>query len=487
MEENSDKLQLNEIAVLGNILSDNSGYTILTAIQHLTPDNFSDIRNKTIFEAMAAINAKGETPDYVTVVDTLENQHMLEAIGGQEYLDLIVNNTTRIGSIEGYISRIKDNALLQRFLGKLKNIYEGALVKPISDVSDFIGTAEKEINEIAKERSVKEAKRLAEISPSLVNQWVEQSKEFRERGIPADGITGVKTGYEKLDFLTKGWHKGNMIIVGARPSVGKTAFTLNLLYNVAKQKIPVIFFSLEMSSEAIEMRLLELASDLTSTEINSMDFAPDSTPDKLKVNCHSREEEAKVSKLKLGLDTLAELPFYVDENPGTTMMDIAAKCRKLIKGQNIKAGLIAIDYIGLIQSPKGGNNDSRNQQVADISRQLKQLARELKVPIIALSQLSRESAKRGQDHRPQLTDLRDSGSLEQDADMVFFLYRADYFNDNKKDDEEEVEEEYSPNSLVELSLQKNRDGQLGTVKYVFDKEHCRFTAQTDEDDYGGPY
>lgn len=481
MADNNDTLELNEVAVLGNILVDTTGKTMLTAVQHLIPENFTDLRNQAVFRAMSEINAKGEVPDYATVTDTLKNDHVFDEIGGRDYLDIIIDKTPRIGSIEGYISRIKDKALLQKFLTKLLSVYQQANDGHIQDVSEFIGTAEKEINEIAKERSVKEAKRLAEISPSLVNQWVEQSKEFREKGIPANGITGVPTGYQKLDYLTKGWHKGNLILIGARPSVGKTAFTLNLLYNVAKSGVPVIFFSLEMSSESIEMRLLELASNLTSTEINSLDFEPDATPDKLKVNCHSPEEQAKVSKLKAGLDSLSKLPFYVDENPGTTITDIAAKCRKLMKGQNIRAGLIAIDYIGLIQPSKGTSNDSRNQQVADISRQLKQLARELKVPIIALSQLSRDSAKRGQVHRPQLTDLRDSGSLEQDADMVFFLYRSDYFNDEKGvEGEEDKEPEYNPISLVELTLQKNRDGALGTVKYIFDKEHCNFSVQADD-------
>lgn len=488
MDENNGNLQLGEITVLGNILSDSEGRLILTAVQLLSADDFLDERNRAVFNSMLEINAKGNVPDLALVSETLKSNHLYDAIGGDGYLEMLLEKAARIAPIEGYIKAIKDRNLLNKFVKKLRETADIAASQPISDVSEFIGKAENEINEIAKERSVKEAKRLAEISPSLVGQWVEQSKEFREKGISPTGITGIPTGYEALDNLTKGWHKGHLIIIGARPSVGKTAFTLNLLYNVAVKNIPVIFFSLEMASESIEMRLLELASNLTSTEINSLDFTPDSTADKIKVNCKNPTETANVTKLQNGLKALGKLPFYVDENPGTTMLDIAAKCRKLMNGQNIKAGVIAIDYIGLINSTKG--NMDRNQQVAEISRGLKLLAKELKVPIIALSQLSRDSAKRGADHRPQLTDLRDSGTLEQDADMVFFLYREDYFNDGKKGkkDGEEApvqEETYSPISQVDLNLAKNRDGSLGTVKFIFDKEHCQFSAREDDFSDGG--
>lgn len=469
-----DSLNLNEITILGNILTDTSGNNMLTAAQLLKAEDFSDERNEIVYQGMLEINSKGQKPDMASLVDTLTNMKKIDDIGGIEYLNSILENTSSFASIETYISRLKDNALLKKFLTKLKSVYDQATVNPIKDVSEFIGKAETEINEIAKQRSIKEAKRLEEISPSLVSQWVEQTKEIKESGNRADGVTGVRTGYEALDKLTKGWHKGNMIIIGARPSVGKTAFALNLLYKVASQNIPVIFFSLEMSDVAIEMRLLELASGLNSTQINSMMFEPDSTSSRLKIKPKNNDEASNVDLLQQGLKELGRLPFYVDENPGTNMLDISAKCRKLINGQNIKAGVIAIDYIGLINSSSKSNNDSRQNQVAEISRQLKQLARELKIPIIVLSQLSRDSDKRTvTNHKPRLTDLRDSGALEQDADMVFFLYREDYFDSDKG---EENKQKYNSISSVDLNLAKNRDGQLGTVKFVFDKEHCKFDA-----------
>ncbi len=485
MADENISIELNEVTILGNIILDNTGNQMLTAVQHLTVDDFTDPRNKLVYQAMLEINSQGETPDIALLVSTLENDKSLDTIGGMTYLNEIISNTARIASIETYIKSIKDKALLKKFLAKCKDVVDVAQTQPIDDVSEYIGRAETEINEIAKERSIKEASKLSEISPELVEKWVKQSKRFREEGIDPSGITGAKTGYEPLDKLTHGWNPGQLIIIGARPAVGKTAFTLNLLYNVAKAKKPVIFFSLEMKAASIEMRLLELASDLTAEEINKMDFAQNSTPSHLVVNVKSKEESAKVAKLQQGLNTLAELPFYVDENPGTTVLDIAAKCRKLIKGQNIQASLVAIDYIGLIEPSKKTAGDSKTNQVGEISRSLKKLANELEIPIIALSQLSRDSAKRGADHKPILTDLRDSGALEADADMVFFLYRPDYFGDDKKEDgnsdsTNDDQEEQSPISSVDLMLSKNREGSLGTVKFVFDKPHCHFAVRADD-------
>ncbi len=484
MAEENRTIDINEATILGNILFDNTGNQMLTAVQHLSAEDFTDPRNRAVYQAMLEINSHGETPDMALVVETLKNDKTFDSIGGLDYLNDIANNTARIASIDAYIKRIKDKGLLKKFLAKCKDVVDVAQTQPIEDVSEYIGRAETEINEIAKERSIKEASRLAEVSPQLVEKWVKQSKRFREEGIEPTGITGVKTGYEPLDKLTRGWNPGQLIVIGARPSVGKTAFTLNLLYNVAKEKKPVIFFSLEMKAVSIEMRLLELASDLTSDEINRMDFAQNSTPDRLVVNVKSKEESAKVSKLQSGMNLLAEMPFYIDENPGTTVDDIAAKCRKLIKGQNINASLVAIDYLGLIEPSKKSAGDSRTNQVAEISRSLKKLANELEIPIIALSQLSRDSAKRGTDHKPILTDLRDSGALEQDADMVFFLYRPDYFGDDKKEDggapQPQEEEEHNPISSVDLLIAKNREGALGEVKFVFDKPHCHFAIRADD-------
>ena len=229
MAEENRTIDINEATILGNILFDNTGNQMLTAVQHLSAEDFTDPRNRAVYQAMLEINSHGETPDMALVVETLKNDKTFDSIGGLDYLNDIANNTARIASIDAYIKRIKDKGLLKKFLAKCKDVVDVAQTQPIEDVSEYIGRAETEINEIAKERSIKEASRLAEVSPQLVEKWVKQSKRFREEGIEPTGITGVKTGYEQLDKLTRGWNPGQLIVIGARPSVGKTAFTLNLL------------------------------------------------------------------------------------------------------------------------------------------------------------------------------------------------------------------------------------------------------------------
>ncbi len=488
----ADELQLDEITLLGNIFVDDTGEKMLTTTQHLTPDDFSDLRNREIFRACISAQTKGRVVDLSSVSEELKNSKTFDSVGGEDYLNLIIEKSTSFAPIENYISSIREKALLNRFLNKLSNILQDAKNKPIKDVSEFIGKSADDILEISQQRNVAEAKSLSQVSDSLINKLVKQTLDFKESGIPANGITGVPTGYGKLDELTKGWHKGDMIVIGARPSVGKTAYALNLLYNVAKKKKPVVFFSLEMSAEAIAMRLLNQASGLSSDEINSLSYLEGSTKDQILVDCEGDPGKAAIlEKLRRGFMELSSLPFYIDDNPGSKMMDISTKCKKLqnqireIKKQDI--ALIAIDYLGLITSPgKGGDN--RQQEVADISRQIKQMARQLAIPVIALTQLSRDSEKRT-DHTPQISDIRDSGAIEQDADMILMLYRPDYYTkqqgmktDKKEDGRSTGEDdmENSPISKVSIKLIKNRNGACGDVDFIFDKEHCAFNVVSND-------
>ncbi len=488
----ADELQLDEITLLGNIFVDDTGEKMLTTTQHLTPDDFSDIRNKEIFKACISAQTKGRVVDLSSVSEELKNSKIFDSIGGEDYLNLIIEKSTSFAPIENYISSIREKALLNRFLNKLSNILQDAKNKPINDISEFIGKSADDIIEISQQRNVAEAKSLSQVSDSLINKLVKQTLDFKESGIPANGVTGVSTGYGKLDELTKGWHKGDMIVIGARPSVGKTAYALNLLYNVAKKKKPVVFFSLEMSAEAIAMRLLNQASGLSSDEINSLSYLEGSTKDRILVDCEGDTGKVAIlEKLRRGFMELSSLPFYIDDNPGSKMMDISTKCKKLqnqireIKKQDI--ALIAIDYLGLITSPgKGGDN--RQQEVADISRQIKQMARQLSIPVIALTQLSRDSEKRT-DHTPQISDIRDSGAIEQDADMIIMLYRPDYYtkqqgmktgNKEEGGSSNENDLENSPISKVSIKLIKNRNGACGDVDFIFDKEHCAFNVVSND-------
>lgn len=486
-EQVGNSLQLDEVSILGNIFLDDSGEVILTVSQHLVADDFSDHRNKEIFRACLSVQQKGRAVDLSSVTEELKNTKVYDSIGGESYLHQVIDSTVRIAPVENYITSVKEKSLLNRFLNKIDNILTDAKNKPIKDVDEFIGKAADDILEISQQRNVAEAKSLEQISEDVVAKLVKQSEEFKKNGIPANGVTGVPSGYKKIDDLTKGWHKGDMVVIGARPSVGKTAFALNLLYQVAKKKKPVVFFSLEMSAESIVLRLLNLASGLSSVEINTMEYKPGSTKNKVLVDTHGDPEiAARVQKLQRGLDELISLPFYIDDNPGSKMMDISTKCKKLqnqireIKKQDI--GLIAIDYLGLITSSSKGGGDNRQQEVADISRQIKQMARQLEVPVIALTQLSRDSEKRT-DHKPQISDIRDSGAIEQDADMIFMLYRPDYYtkqqgmkSDEKSTPDEEMEDDKSPISKVQVILLKNRNGATGEVPFIFDKEHCLFNV-----------
>ncbi len=488
-ETNNATLQLDEVSILGNILFDDSGETMLTTTQHLVPEDFSDYRNREIYRACMSVQQKGRTVDLASITEELKNNKLFDSIGGEAYLDSIMDNTVRIAPVENYITSVREKSLLNNFLNKIDNILSDAKTKPIKDISEFIGKSADEILEISQRRNVAQAKSLDQVSENVVAKLVKQTEEFKKNGIKANGVTGVPTGYAEADKFTKGWHKGDMIVIGARPSVGKTAFALNLLYQVAKKQKPVIFFSLEMSAESIAMRLLNLVSGLSSDEINSLEYMPGSTKQHVLIDTHdNRAIASKAQKLQRGFDELVSLPFYIDDNPGSKMMDIATKCKKLqnqireIKKQDI--GLIAIDYLGLITSPGHGGSESRQQEVSDISRQIKQMARQLEVPVIALTQLSRDSEKRP-DHTPQISDIRDSGAIEQDADMIFMLYRPDYYTkqqgmgkdkENQEGNNQQEEEENSPISKVEVILIKNRNGSTGKIPFIFDKEHCSFNV-----------
>lgn len=483
-ENNEEVIDLNEVTILGNILYDGTGNTYLTVATQLEPEDFLDPRNRIIYRTFVDLGKRNISPDLATVSQELKNNKTYDEIGGEKYLDLIMEKTTRIAPVEIYVNNVKDRSLLNAFLGKINDIKDDAQSKPISDISEFIGMAESSILEITQKRRVANVVKMKEVSESLINKLVIQTQEFKKNGRKANGVTGLETGYSNLDYYTKGWHKGDMIVIGARPSVGKTAFALNLLYQASKRGTPVIFFSLEMSAESIAMRLLSLTSSLSTDEINSLEFQPGSRADHLIINTHGQEESSMATKLQRGLEELNRLPFYIDDNPGSKILDIATKCKKM-KNLIPDVGLIAIDYMGLITSSM--KSDNRQAEVQDISRQLKQLARQLDVPVIVLSQLKRESENR-ENKKPMMSDLRDSGAIEQDADMILMIYRQDYYSNGgfskgkaMEDDGQERQPLNNPISSVEISLMKNRNGQIGELKFIFDKEHCSFNAAASDD------
>lgn len=496
MENSVDenKIESAEVSLLGNIIIDETGEMMLTALGSLTSDDFSDVRNRAVFEACCQLNQKGRQIEVASLANEMENSKTLDAVGGIGYLNTLISNTVRIAPVENYITIIKEKALLNRYIGKLKSIVKESEDKPIDNVSDFIGTSTDSLIELAQKRDLSQAKSLDTISDSLIAKLIAEKEEAKKNGNENSNLTGISTGYGELDFYTRGWHKGDMIIIGARPSVGKTALALNLMYKVAKTGKPVLFFSLEMNAVSIALRLLNKISGLTTDEISELDIKQGSKKNNLIIDTHGDAELAsKASKLSNGLRELSQLPLYIDDSAGSKMMDIMTKCKQvqneLKSVKHTELALICIDYLGLIRGNTHANA-SRQEEVAAISRDIKATARSLNVPIIALSQLSRDSDKRTI-HTPQMSDLRDSGSIEQDGDMIFMIYREDYYTkqqgmsngDNKQGNNSvPSEDENNDYSQVVVNLIKNRNGKTGAVDFVFDKPHASFEAQAKRDE-----
>ncbi len=473
-----EDIQYNETTVLANIILDQTGDIFLDCSSKLEPADFSDERNELIFDTMLSLSRKNTKIDFATLTSELNNLKRLEIVGGSDYINEILRVSSKVGNVEPYIKNIQENSLLNRFKTKMKELCEQAETKPISDISLFLQQSEREIVEITQARSAGKVDRMDKVNDRLIDKLVDQTESYRRKGRrDPNGVTGLNTGYEDLDYYTKGWHPGEMIIVGARPSVGKTAFALNLAYNVARQGTPVLFLSLEMSAESIALRLLELASGLSSEEINRFDYMPQSDHERLILNkAESNDDYARQLDLRSGLDILNKLPLYIDDSSESSVFNIITKCRQL-KNSNPELGLIVIDYLGLIQASKASSN-SLNQAVSEISRELKKMARELEIPVIVLSQLNRNSAsdRKGDNHDPLMSELRDSGAIEQDADMVLLISRNDYAGNIQNPEEEEHRDPNAP-SRTFVNLAKNRNGATGKLTFSFDKVHCKFVAE----------
>lgn len=460
-----------EKALLVSILSDETGNVLLDVIPQISVDEFQDERNGIIYQAMIDLSTKHQKINIVNLCAILSDKHQLDLVGGESYFDELSSNSNYFtGSINDNINNIKDKALLVTFIQKLKNIVLDSQTKPITNASDFMGQCEEQILALTHNRRNTPVLNMQNIAQLIVDDLVKQTDKFIKKGKRPDGVIGIETGFQELDFLTKGWDEQELIIIGARPSVGKTAFVLQLLYNIAKRKTPVLFFSLEMSETAIGRRILSNITQLSGDIINSIAYKHGSTYDHLVADPSSVENSRILTDLQNGLLEFASLPIYIDSNPGTKLMDITSKAKKICNSSPVPIGLIAIDYLQLISNPQYGGNTV--DELTSISKGLKQLARDLNLPIIVLSQLSRAAEKDNQGNKTReltMSDLRGSGSIEQDADKIFFLSRNDY----QKNDEENSN---NPISIVNLSLKKNRTGKIGEINFQFNKETSTFTS-----------
>jgi replicative DNA helicase len=423
-----------EKSTLGSMLLEKEA--IFTATEILKPDDFYREAHRQIFQAVSALSGRGEPVDLVTVAEELRQRNLLEQVGGASYLASLANCVPTAANVEHYAKIVEEKSVLRALISASTRVAQMGYDANL-EVETILDEAERAIFAITQKRNIQGFVSLRSI---LIEAFERIEKLYTEKG----GITGIPTGYADLDRLTSGWQPSDLIIIAARPSMGKTTFTLNLAQQAAvEMKIPVIYFSLEMSKEQLAQKLLCAEAGVDSQRLRTGQLVESDWP-----------------KLSYALGRLSEANMFIDDTPGISAMEIRAKARRIKAEHNL--GLIVIDYLQLMQSRTRSEN--RQQEVADISRSLKALARELAVPVIACSQLSRAVEQRAQ-KVPSLADLRESGSLEQDADIVAFLYRDDYYNPDT-----------DKKNITELIIAKHRNGPTGSIELYFQKEYSKFES-----------
>ena len=397
-----------------------------------------------LYQTIMDLQEEGKPVDQITVMTRLQDQDKLASAGGADYIVSLVDTAIGPSIVPSYVEEIKNKAQLRRLIQTSDEITKLAYTDS-SDIDAVLDQAERSIMDVTRVRRGAEFESSREIS----NRVIAELNELRNH----QGVTGIKTGFTDLDAITNGFQRGDLIILAARPAMGKSALALNFLNQVAKRNPGcVAMFSLEMPSDSLMKRLLSCESRVFADKLRSGHLS-----------------ESDMSKLNAAASHLSEREIYIDDTSSIRVSQIFSKCRKL-KSEHGQLSLIVIDYLQLIT---GGRQESRQQEVSDISRNLKILAKEMECPVIALSQLSRKVEERT-DHEPQLSDLRESGSIEQDADIVMFLYRENYY---EKDKEEESDTE-----VVDLSLAKHRNGAIGKIHLAFEKSLSRFTNYANQGD-----
>ena len=421
-----------EQAVLGSMLTDKEA--VNAAIESLKEDAFYRDDNRIIFQAIVNLYSKSEPIDIITLKDELESMDKFEQVGGYEYLASLPDKVPTTANVQKYIKIVEEKSILRNLIKTANEIIDLGY-DPTKDVEDIMDGAEKKIFDIMQSKN---QKGYTPIKDVLVESFTKLEELYNRK----QHITGVPTGFAELDYKTAGLHGSELILVAARPAMGKTAFALNLATNAAlRGNAPVAIFSLEMSKDQLVNRIL----------------CSEAMVDSNKVRTGKLDEDDWV-KLAGAIGPLSEAEMYIDDTPGISVMEIRTKCRKLKMEKNI--GLVVIDYLQLVQGNK--RTASREQEISEISRSLKILAKEINVPVIALSQLSRAVEQRP-DHRPMLSDLRESGAIEQDADIVMFLYRDDYYN-----------KESEKKDIAEVIIAKQRGGQTGTVELLWMGNYTKF-------------
>jgi len=430
-----------EQAVLGAIFLDSD--RLIEVKEYLSAQDFYKNAHQIIFRGMENLSDRNEAIDVLTIRALLENQGDLETIGGISYIAELASSTPTAANATYYAQIVAEKSLLRQLINKMTQSVERAYEQEWT-ADDVLAEAEKGLIDVQQGRNTHGFRKIEEVLNIAFDEIELHSKQD-------SNITGVATGYPLLDAMTTGLHEEELIILAARPAVGKTAFALNIAQNIGtKTDKTVAVFSLEMGAESLVNRMIASEGLIESHHLRTG---------------HLTDEEW--NNLTIAMGTLANANIYIDDTPGIKISEIRARARKLAQ-ETGNLGLIVIDYLQLIT---GNGRENRQQEVSEISRQLKILAKELKVPVIALSQLSRGVEQR-QDKRPVLSDIRESGSIEQDADIVAFLYREDYYDRSHGEEHEEMEQD----NTVEVIIEKNRSGSRGTVKLMFIKEYNKFSS-----------
>ncbi|MEO7174828.1 MAG: replicative DNA helicase [Saprospiraceae bacterium] len=443
-----------EEAVLGAMLLDKNALT--TVIEILKPSSFYVEAHQLIYESVLQLFGRTHPVDILTVNEELRKVGNLDKIGGPAYLVELTNKVASAANVE-FHARIISQKFIQRELIRTSSQIIQDAYDDSKDVFDMLDDAEQNLFKVTEDNLKR--------SFQKVNVLAVQARNLLESlSLKEDGLTGVPSGFRDLDKITSGWQPSDLIVIAARPGMGKTSFTLALAKNAAIQyQKPVAFFSLEMSSIQLMLRLISLEADLKSDQLRT-----------------GKLSQAEWARFNAAVEMYQDAPIFIDDTPQINIFELRAKCRRLKMNHDI--GMVVIDYLQLMRAGSDNKNTNREQEISTISRSLKTLAKELEVPVIALSQLNRSTETRSSaSKRPMLSDLRESGAIEQDADIVSFIYRPDYYGIA------EDEDQLSTEGIAEIIIAKHRNGSLDTVKLRFVKEFAKFTNLDEMNFQGLPF
>ena len=435
-----------ERAVLGALMNDRDAYAVVCEI--LSPESFYEQRNQLIYSAIRDLSIAEKPVDVLTVTDELERQGSLDKVGGAIYIADLSNKVASSANIE-YHARIIAHKFLARQLISFASDIETKAFDGSMDIDDLMQDAEGSLFELSRRNMKKD---YTQIEPVISNAV----EVIQKAAANKDGLTGVPTGYHKLDNITSGWQASDLVIIAGRPAMGKTSFALSMAKNIAADyKVPMAFFSLEMSNVQLVNRLISNCCEIQGSKILNGQLKPD-----------------EWERLDKRLNNLIGSPLYLDDTPGLSVFELRTKARRLVRDHGVK--IIMIDYLPLMIA-NGKRFSSRQEEVSTISRSLKQIAKELDIPILALSQLNRgvESREGLEGKRPQLSDLRESGAIEQDADMVLFVHRPEYYHIYQDENGRDL------HGMAQIIIAKHRKGATGDVLLNFRGEFTRFENPED--------